>query len=59
MRGVDQAIAIVALLFEAIAFEFRKLPNCVFALHRALPQLLGSCNCVLSLPPPREECAAS
>ena len=30
---IDQTVAIIALLFEAITFTFCNLPNCVFALH--------------------------
>src|ERR1019366_7937280 len=32
---IDKTVALVALLFEAIAFALRNLPNCIFALHRA------------------------
>src|ERR1019366_6892833 len=32
---IDETVAFIALLFEAIAFTFRSLTNCILALHRA------------------------
>src|SRR5450756_660685 len=34
---IDETVAFIALLVEAMAFTFRSLTNCILALHRAVP----------------------
>jgi hypothetical protein len=40
--GIDETVAIIAFLFETIAFTLRQLPNGMFALHLFTTTIVGA-----------------